>query len=247
MQTLGIIPSRFASTRFPGKPLVDINGKTMIQRVYLQACKATSLTKVVVATDDKRIYQHVQSFGGQAIMTKNSHQSGTDRCAEVATRFQDMEAIINIQGDEPFINPEQIDLVTQQLVQNSIINIATIAKKISKSEQIFNPNIVKVVFNQANIAQYFSRSPIPYLRNFKREDWINKGIFYKHIGLYGFRKQTLLEVAQLPISQLEQAESLEQLRWLAHGYKIGIGLTELETVGIDTPKDLEDVRRNKYI
>ncbi len=239
MQTLGIIPSRFASTRFPGKPLVEINGKTMIQRVYLQACKAKMLSKVIIATDDERIYNHVQSFGGQVIMTNHNHQSGTDRCAEVAMFFQDMEAIVNIQGDEPFINPQQIDLVVQQLKQNTTINIATLAKKITKSAQLFSPNIVKVVFNKDNIAQYFSRSPIPFLRNVKKEDWLNEGIFYKHIGLYGYRIETLLEIAKLPVSILEKAESLEQLRWLENGYKIGIGLTDIETIGIDTPKDLE--------
>ena len=219
MQTLGIIPSRFASTRFPGKPLVNIDGKTMIQRVYLQACKAKSLSKVIIATDDERIYNHVQSFGGQSIMTKSGHQNGTSRCAEIAISFQDMEAIVNIQGDEPFINPKQIDLVVQQLKQNTAINIATLAKKITKSAQIFSPNIVKVVFNQANIAQYFSRSPIPYLKNIKKEDWGNQGGFYKHIGLYCYRKETLLEIAKLRVSSLEKAESLEQLRWLENGYK----------------------------
>ncbi len=241
MLTLGIIPSRFASTRFPGKPLVDINGKTMIQRVYLQACKAKTLSKVIIATDDERIFNHVQSFGGQVIMTNSSHQSGTDRCAEVAMCFQDMEAIVNIQGDEPFINPKQIDLVVQQLKQNTALNIATLAKRITESAQIFSPNTVKVVFNQTNIAQYFSRSPIPFLRNSQQEDWVNSHAFYKHIGLYGYRKATLLAIAKLPMSALEKAESLEQLRWLENGYKIGIGLTDIETIGIDTPEDLEKV------
>lgn len=245
MQTLGIIPSRFASTRFPGKPLVEIDGKTMIQRVYFQACKAKMLSKVIIATDDERIYNHVQSFGGQVIMTNPNHKSGTDRCAEVALGFQDMEAIVNIQGDEPFINPQQIDLVVQQLKQNTSINIATLAKKITDSEHLFSPNIVKVVFNKSNIAQYFSRSPIPFLRNIEKENWVNKGLFYKHIGLYGYRKQTLLEIAKLPMSSLEKAESLEQLRWLENGYKIGIGITDIETIGIDTPADLENLKHKK--
>ena len=241
MQTLGIIPSRFASTRFPGKPLVEIDGKTMIQRVYLQACKAKMLSKVIIATDDERIYKHAQSFGGQVIMTDYSHQSGTDRCAEVALGFQDMEAIVNIQGDEPFINPQQIDLVVQQLKQNTAINIATLAKRITEFEQLFSPNIVKVVFNKSNIAQYFSRSPIPFLRNIEKKNWVSEGLFYKHIGLYGYRKETLLAVAKLPMSSLEKAESLEQLRWLENGYKIGIGLTDIETIGIDTPADLKKI------
>ena len=242
MQTLGIIPSRFASTRFPGKPLVNIDGKTMIQRVYEQASKAKTLAKVIVATDDERIFHHVQTFGGQVMMTKKSHQSGTDRCAEVALNFQDMEAIINIQGDEPFINPLQIDQVTLQLKQNTSLNIATLVKRISNSTNLFSPNIVKVVFNQQNIANYFSRSPIPYLRGVPQNDWISKGVFYKHLGLYGYRRQTLLDVTQLPISILEKSESLEQLRWLENGYTIGIGLTDIETVGIDSPEDLEKVR-----
>jgi len=244
MLTLGIIPSRFASTRFPGKPLVDINGKTMIQRVYLQACKAKTLSKVIIATDDERIFKHAQSFGAQVIMTNSDHQSGTDRCAEVAMCFQDMEAIVNIQGDEPFINPMQIDLVVQQLKQNTALNIATLAKKMTQSAPIFNPNIVKVVFNQAGLAHYFSRSPIPFLRNIAKENWINEGVFYKHIGLYGYRRATLLDIAKLPMSILEQAESLEQLRWLENGYKIGIGLTDIETIGIDTPEDLEKIIGN---
>jgi len=244
MQTLGIIPARFASTRFPGKPLVEIDGKTMVQRVYLQACKAKSLSKVIIATDDPRIFNHVQSFGGQVIMTQSSHQSGTDRCAEVAICFQDMEAIVNIQGDEPFINPQQIDLLVQQLKQNTAINIATLAKKITQPEQLFSPNIVKVVFNQANIAHYFSRSPIPFYRNIEKEKWIAHGAFYKHIGLYGYRRDTLLELAKLPMSPLEKVESLEQLRWLENGYKIGIGITNIETVGIDTPADLEQILKS---
>ncbi len=241
MQILGIIPSRFASTRFPGKPLVDIGGKTMIQRVYLQACKAKSLSNVIVATDDERIYNHVKSFGGQVMLTNSRHQSGTDRCAEVATNFQDMQAIINIQGDEPFIDPLQIDLVAQRLKQNTAINIATLAKKITQSEQLFSPNIVKVVFNSDKVANYFSRSPIPYIRGVEKEDWTAKGIFYKHIGLYGYQRATLLEIAQLPMSILEKSESLEQLRWLENGYKIGISLTNIETVGIDTPADLKKI------
>ncbi|MEM1124587.1 MAG: 3-deoxy-manno-octulosonate cytidylyltransferase, partial [Bacteroidota bacterium] len=187
MQILGIIPSRFASTRFPGKPLVDIEGKTMIQRVYLQAKKATLLSKIVVATDDLRIYENVLSFGGQVMMTNDDHQSGTDRCAEVARQFQDMEAIINIQGDEPFIDPSQIDQVALQLKQNSDLNLATLAKKITQSAQIFSPNIVKVVFSKAKRALYFSRNPLPFLRGVPSEDWLASGNFYKHIGIYGYR------------------------------------------------------------
>lgn len=241
MQTIGIIPSRFDSTRFPGKPLINIGGKTMIQRVYLQAKKAKSLTKVIVATDDIRIYNHVKSFGGEVLMTKTTHQSGTDRCAEVAYNFQDMEAIVNIQGDEPFINPEQINQSIYCLQQNTSINIATLAKKITNSEQIFSPNTVKVVFNLKQEALYFSRNPIPFLRGVEQSEWLNKGLFYKHLGLYAFRRDTLLAITKLPISQYEKMESLEQLRWLENGYKVGISLTDMETIGIDTPEDLERI------
>ena len=214
----------------------------MIQRVYLQAKKAKKLSKVIVATDDIRIFNHVQSFGGEVIMTNSQHQSGTDRCAEAANNFQDMEAIINIQGDEPFINPNQIDQLCEILQQNLTLNIVTLAKKITSPEQIFSPNTVKVVFNQKMIAQYFSRSPIPFLRGIETKDWLQKGTFYKHIGLYGYRKHTLLKITKLPLSNLEKAESLEQLRWLENGYKIGLGLTKLETIGIDTPADLEKIK-----
>ncbi len=242
MQSIGIIPARFSSTRFPGKPLVNIDGKTMIQRVYLQASKATLLSKVLVATDDKRIFDHVRSFGGLVKMTRKAHQNGTSRCAEVAKLFQDMEAVVNIQGDEPFIDPRQIDACVQVLQYNSNKNIASLAKKINKYEELTHPNIVKVVFNTQKEALYFSRSPIPYLRGVAQKDWLKKGNFYKHIGLYAYRRATLLEIAQLPLGKLEQSESLEQLRWLENGYKIGIALTDLETFGIDTPQDLEKLK-----
>ena len=239
MKTLGIIPSRFASTRFPGKPLVKIGSKTMIQRVYQQALQAKSLTQVVIATDDERIHQHVQSFGGQSFMTKNTHQSGTDRCAEVATKFQDMEAIVNIQGDEPFIHPDQIDRVVRILKQNTTVNIVTLARKITHSEDLFSPNIVKVVFNQSQQALYFSRQPIPFVRTTPPDNWLTVGSFYQHIGLYGYRRPTLLQLTNLPTGKLEELESLEQLRWLENGFDIGVGLTNRLTAGIDTPEDLK--------
>lgn len=239
MKVLGVIPARYASTRFPGKPLVDIQGKTMIQRVYEQAMKAKSLSKVIVATDDERIFNHVQSFKGEVMMTSNVHQSGTDRCAEVINQLSSeaFDAVVNIQGDEPFIDPSQIDSVVEVLKKEQFM-IATLAKRIYNEGVIHNPNIVKAVFSSEGKALYFSRSPIPYLRNTPTDEWLSKGEFYKHIGLYAYKSSVLKEIALLPPSRLEQLESLEQLRWLENGYAIGIAETDLETIGIDTPEDL---------
>lgn len=239
MKVLGIIPARYASTRFPGKPLVDIHGKTMIQRVYEQAMKAKSLSKVIVATDDERIFNHVQSFKGEVMMTSDVHQSGTDRCAEVINQLSSeaFDAVVNIQGDEPFINPIQIDSVIEVLKKEPFM-ISTLVKRIHTEGVIHNPNIVKAVFSSEGKAIYFSRSPIPYLRNIPTDEWLSKGEFYKHIGLYAYKSAVLKEIALLPPSRLEQLESLEQLRWLENGYSIGIAETDLETIGIDTPEDL---------
>ena len=239
MKVLGVIPARYASTRFPGKPLVDIQGKTMIQRVYEQAMKATSLSKVIVATDDERIFNHVKSFKGEVMMTSNVHQSGTDRCAEVINQLlsEAFDAVVNIQGDEPFINPSQIDSVVEVLKKEQFM-IATLVKRIYTEGVIHNPNIVKAVFSSEGKALYFSRSPIPYLRNIPIDEWLSKGEFYKHIGLYAYKSSVLKEIALLPPSRLEQLESLEQLSWLENGYAIGIAETNLETIGIDTPEDL---------
>lgn len=234
-----IIPARYASTRFPGKPLVEIQGKTMIQRVYEQASKVVAFNKVIVATDDQRIFDHVLSFGGEVEMTASYHASGTDRCAEVAAKLQDIDIVINIQGDEPFIQPVQIEAVINPFLKNKNIAISTLAKKLEDIEAVFYPNVVKVVFNQKQEALYFSRNPIPFVRGVPRENWLEKANFYKHIGLYGFKKETLLKLAQLPKGKLEQVESLEQLRWLEAGYSIYVGLTDLEAIGIDTPEDLE--------
>ncbi|MFZ4477167.1 MAG: 3-deoxy-manno-octulosonate cytidylyltransferase [Saprospiraceae bacterium] len=235
---LGIIPARYASTRFPGKPLVDIQGKTMIQRVYEQASKAQSLTRVVVATDDLRIYNHVLEFGGTVCMTRPEHPSGTDRCAEIAEQFPAATHCLNIQGDEPFIQPEQIDLLARTLLETPETQIATLAKKIENPEALSNPNIVKVAFNLAGNAIYFSRHAIPFLRGKDLTEWLRTHNYYKHIGLYGFQRQTLLQLAQLTPTPLEIAESLEQLRWLENGFQIKVGLTEWETHGIDVPEDL---------
>ncbi len=240
-KALGIIPARFSSTRFPGKPLIDIEGKTMIQRVYEQALGATLLDHVVVASDDSRILKHVEAFGGHAMHTRSDHISGTDRCAEVASYFSDYQVVVNIQGDEPFLDPTQIDLVAQPLLVAQA-QITTLAKQIHVHEALENPNIVKVVFDQFARALYFSRYPIPFLRNTSIDDALEQGVFYKHIGLYGFQRETLLEITQLPISRLEQLESLEQLRWLDYGYPIQIQFTDIETIGIDTPDDLVRAR-----
>jgi 3-deoxy-manno-octulosonate cytidylyltransferase (CMP-KDO synthetase) len=241
MKILGIIPARYASTRFPGKPLKLINGKSMIQRVYEQVSAADLIDKVIVATDDERILAHVEGFGGAVKMTADTHQSGTDRCAEVIADFQnEYDIVINIQGDEPFIQPVQIDSLAQFMIDTDF-QIGTLAKLIGEnSANIFNSNVVKVIFGQRR-AIYFSRHPIPYIRNHAEENWMSHHDYYKHVGMYAFRTKTLLEVAKLKPSDLEKAESLEQLRWLENGYSIGIQTTDIETIGIDTPEDLEKI------
>ncbi len=236
---LVVIPARWASSRFPGKPLANIHGKSMIQRVFEQVNKSDKIDQVVVATDDVRIFDHVQRFGAAVVMTNPAHPSGTDRCAEVALQYPSSNIIINVQGDEPFIQPQQIDLLVDTLLKSSQANIATLAKKIEQANFLHNPNIVKVVFSELAGAIYFSRHPIPYIRGFAPEYWLEHQSFYKHIGLYGFRRDALLEIAGLSPTPLEKAESLEQLRWLEHGYRIAIGITDWETLGIDTPEDLE--------
>lgn len=238
MNTLAIIPSRYASTRFPGKPLVKINGKSMIQRVYEQVQKAELVSDSIVATDDQRIVDHVLAFGGKAMMTKTEHQSGTDRCAEVVNRLPGFDLAVNVQGDEPFIAPDQINQVIQLFDDHKNIEIGTLAKKISSEEDLFNPNVVKVVFAKNRKALYFSRATLPFLRNIPEGDWLKSGAFHKHIGIYGFKCDTLLALTQLPRGTYEQTELLEQLRWLENGFVIQVGITEKETIGIDTPEDL---------
>jgi 3-deoxy-manno-octulosonate cytidylyltransferase (CMP-KDO synthetase) len=240
MEILGIIPARYASTRFPGKPLTMINGKTMIQRVYEQA-SSSSLSQVIVATDDQRILDHVNSFGGKAIMTAEHHQSGTDRCFEAYQKHDiPFDYIINIQGDEPFIRPEQIDLVAS-CFRNPQTQLATLIKKIETAEELYNVNAPKVVVNLAGEAMYFSRQPIPYCRNVPNDIWHKQHTYYKHIGIYGYRADILEQITRLPLSGLEMAESLEQLRWLENGFRIATAVTEFETIGIDTPEDLERI------
>ena len=236
---LAVIPARYASTRFPGKPLVDIGGKTMIRRVYEQVSLSKAADRVIVATDDRRIFDHVKSFGGEVMLTGAEHPSGTDRCAEVAANFPEATHVLNVQGDEPFIQPEQIDLLAGTLIQQNACTIATLAKKIENTNDLLNPNIVKVVFSDEAGALYFSRNPIPFVRGASKEEWLERQTFYKHIGLYGFEAATLQQIAALSPTLLERAESLEQLRWLEHGLRIAVGVTTLETRGIDTPEDLE--------
>lgn len=238
MRILGVIPARYASTRFPAKPLIDIAGQTMIERVYNQVKKARSITKVIVATDHPKIFDHVISFGGEACMTSESHVSGTDRCFEVLTKEKSkFDYLINIQGDEPFIAPEQIDLLASLL--DAKTELATLSKKIEDGEHLISPNIVKVVCDKEGKALYFSRSPIPYIRNSSPNEWLRKHPFYKHIGMYAYRSDILEQITKLGVTSLEKAESLEQLRWLENGYSIKVVETPHETIGIDTPEDLE--------
>lgn len=235
---LVVIPARYASTRFPGKPLALINGKTMIQSVYEQAQKATLVNEIIVATDDQRIFDHVVSFGGKVEMTDKNHKSGTDRCAEVSKRNHQAQIIINIQGDEPMIDPNDIDLIIRPLLEVNGANITTLATPIKIAADIQDPNVVKVVFSSGKNALYFSRNPIPYQRNQAKEDWAKHHTYYKHLGIYGFQQSTLVALATLPPSKLEKAESLEQLRWLEAGYQIHIDTTQNDSIGVDTPEDL---------
>jgi 3-deoxy-manno-octulosonate cytidylyltransferase (CMP-KDO synthetase) len=242
---VGIIPARFASSRFPGKPLTDIKGKPMIRWVYEQASKA--LKYVYVATDDQRISETVKNFGGRVVMTSEAHLSGTDRCAEAVMLAEKecgiaFDVVLNVQGDEPFIDPKQLELV-MNCFDDSETQIATLVKVISTQEDMFNPNRPKVVLNNRREAVYFSRTPIPYVRAEKTANWVHAHQFYMHIGLYGFRKDVLLKITKLPQSSLELAESLEQLRWIENGYKIAARITEYEGFGIDTPEDLERLGR----
>lgn len=241
MNILGIIPARYASSRFPGKPLTIINGKTMIQRVYEQALKAEMLSDVVVATDDERIYDAVVSFGGKVVMTSVNHNSGTDRCNEVVQNIDnEYDALVNIQGDEPFINPEQINQIAEIIsLDNS--QIASLCKPIKDEEELFDENVVKVVFDKNFDALYFSRQTIPFLRKVEKNaaEWMKSRTFYKHIGIYAYKTEVLKEIALLPQSGLELAECLEQLRWLENAYKIKMGITEYESYSIDTPQDVE--------
>jgi 3-deoxy-manno-octulosonate cytidylyltransferase (CMP-KDO synthetase) len=235
---IGIIPARFASTRFPGKPLVNIVGKSMVHRVYDQAMKSSSLSDVIVATDDVRIERAVNEFGGKVCLTSDKHPSGTDRCAEVVEKLKlACDAIINIQGDEPFIDPKQIDLICA-CFDDERTELATLIKKISSPEVLFNPNSPKVLIDREQFAIYFSRHAVPYIRGIQEKNWIEQHTFFQHIGIYGYRTDVLRKITRLSPSSLEKAESLEQLRWIENGYRIKTAITTLETLAVDTPEDL---------
>jgi 3-deoxy-manno-octulosonate cytidylyltransferase (CMP-KDO synthetase) len=237
MKFIAIIPARYASTRFPGKPLAMLGGKTVIQRVYEQA--TAILDEAYVATDDERIYQAVESFGGKAIITRADHKSGTDRLEEAATKIgTNADVIINIQGDEPFIQTSQIETL-MHLFDDPTTQIGTLGKPFESIEAVNNPNSPKIVCDRRGFALYFSRSTIPYVRGAEPTTWLEHFPYLKHLGVYAYRREVLHEVTQLPQSSLEKAESLEQLRWLENGYRIRVGLTDVETVGIDTPEDLQ--------
>ncbi|MDO4319603.1 MAG: 3-deoxy-manno-octulosonate cytidylyltransferase [Bacteroidales bacterium] len=246
MKFIGIIPARYASTRFPGKPLAMIGVKPMIQRVYERASMA--LDEVIVATDDERILSAVEAFGGRAVMTSDKHRSGTDRCYEAyCLSGSDADAVINIQGDEPFIDPSQIEAL-KGCFDRPDTCLATLVRRFDPSagwDALFNPNTPKVVLDDEMHALYFSRSIIPYVRNHPWQEWIDSTTYYTHVGLYGYRADTLAHIVQLPQSSLELAESLEQLRWLQAGYRISAAVTDCPTIGIDTPADLE--RAVEYI
>lgn len=238
MKVIGIIPARYASSRFPGKPLIDLKGKSMIQRVYEGASKSKLLDEVIVATDDQRIFDHVIGFGGRVEFTSEHHKSGTDRCGELATN-SDADVIINIQGDEPLINSDQIDTLISAF-NNETVQIASLGTKTISQEDIHNPNRIKIVLDNTNRALYFSRSAIPNSVNFKGD----ANAFYpfmKHIGLYGYSRKTLLELVNLKPSLLEEIESLEQLRWMFYGYSIHIIETTIETPNVDVPEDVEKI------
>lgn len=241
MKIIGIIPARYASTRFPGKPLIEIHGKTMIQRVIEQAEKSSQLNDVIVATDDERIFLHVQLLGKKVVMTSPHHPSGTDRCLEALEKSNiTADAVINIQGDEPFVSPEQIDALAV-LIAKPEVEIATLAKKISDNETLFDANKVKVAFAQDGRAVYFSRHAIPFQKSIPQSQWLSNQDYFKHIGLYAYKTDVLKEISALKPSSLELAESLEQLRWLENGKSIYVAETTIETPAIDTPEDLQKV------
>lgn len=244
MRVLILIPARYASTRFPGKPLACIGGKPMIQHVVEKAESAART--VVVATDDLRIFDAVTAFGSRAVMTSEEHRSGTDRCYEayrkVTAEGAEFDVVVNVQGDEPFIRPEQIESLIA-CFEDPEVHIATLAKCFENNTDIFDPNKVKVVFSHQNVALYFSRSPIPFCRGVEKDHWAATTPYYKHVGMYAYRPEVLAAITSMPPTELEQAESLEQLRWLQNGFRIAVKVTEYESIGIDTPEDLEVANR----
>jgi 3-deoxy-manno-octulosonate cytidylyltransferase (CMP-KDO synthetase) len=247
---IGIIPARFASTRLMGKPLADIGGKPMIQHTYESASKSNLISKIIIAVDDKKVGKVAEGFGAEVIMTPKSIATGSDRIAFAAKYYKDAEIIVNIQGDEPFINGTMIDQAIEPLVFDLKVNVATLAKKIEDLKELKSPSVAKVVFDYNNYALYFSRSPIPYVRDAKTNaERITMGDVYKHIGLYVFRKEALERFTRLEPTDLERTEKLEQLRMLENGFKIKIVVTEYESIAVDTQEDLERARKyyNKYV
>ena len=245
MRFLGIIPARYGSTRFPGKPLVDIDGRAMIQRVYERAAEA--LEEVWVATDDGRIERAVKGFGGKVVMTSADCPSGTDRCREAAEKIaaatdRSFDVVVNIQGDEPLLHPEMIEKL-MACFEDGTADIATLANPVTCPDDIFNPSEVKVVFDGRRNALYFSRSPVPYVMEAERADWLKHHRFYKHVGVYAYRMEILRKITELPVSSLEAVERLEQNRWLENGYNVRVEITDHESVPVDTPEDLDRVRR----
>ena len=245
MRSIAIIPARYASTRFPARPLVSLGGKYIIQRVYERVAECVEMT--YVATDDERIYDAVKSFGGNVVMTSSEHRCGTDRCCEAYEKIgYDADIIINIQGDEPFVQAEHIELLKQGFKgeETDIVTLATPFDESKGIEALENPNSPKVVFDNDMYALYFSRSVIPFIRGIERKEWQKHHTFYKHIGMYAYRADVLRQITRLPQSSLELAESLEQLRWLENGYTVRVGITNVETVSIDTPEDLEKLNQS---
>jgi 3-deoxy-manno-octulosonate cytidylyltransferase (CMP-KDO synthetase) len=240
LSSIGIIPSRYGSTRFPGKPLALISGKSMLQRVYEQSIRS-NLDKVIVATDDQRIFDHVKDFGGEVVMTSSEIGSGTERCAAAVEMLDtEYEIVLNIQGDEPFINPELLNELLV-LFNDHTVQIATPCKLIDSDDDLLNPNIVKVVIDDNHFALYFSRAAIPFIRDLKESDRVNQYNFFAHVGIYAFRTDILAEIVELPSHPLEKAESLEQLRWLANNYTIRLIKTGYQSISVDTPDDLDRI------
>jgi 3-deoxy-manno-octulosonate cytidylyltransferase (CMP-KDO synthetase) len=250
MMFLGVIPARYGSTRFPGKPLAIVKGKSMIRRVYDQANKTKILNRVVVATDDQRIFDHVKEFGGEAIMTSVDHENGTSRCYEVLSQLQQsnpgeqFNVVINIQGDEPFIQPSQIKKLGK-LFSDPETEIGTLAIKIKLADDLFNPNVVKVVIGSSGRALYFSRQAVPFLRDVPENQWPDQYNFFRHIGLYAYRSDILARIIKFKQGKLEKAEKLEQLRWLENGCQIRVEQTNFESIAVDTPEDLSKINNNR--
>ncbi len=252
MKIIAIIPARYASSRFPAKVLADINGKTMIERVFNQAKKAAKLNDVFIATDNQLVFDKVKEFTQNVLMTDSSHISGTDRIAEAALLLEknkvEFDFIINIQGDEPFIQPKQIDSLAEILIENNAVQLATLVSQIKDSETLFDTNVVKAIFDVNHKAIYFSRNPIPFVRNEdknQKDAWLSAHTFYRHIGMYAYQKEVLQQITKLQPSKLELAESLEQLRWIENNFSIQIAITPFESIGIDTPEDLKKAISSK--